>query len=159
MVTECLQRKNHKIVVTNSSQAKSKTSAQLEAHVQAEALDQIIALYDVEHKLLVELNLSFILAIKSMLGIDTEVVVDAEVSGKGSELLINICKKYGSDEYLAGVGGRHYMNEDYQDNIGKNGIKHSFVERNVTAEFPYSSIHYLFEVGLDEVRSIVAGAS
>lgn len=124
-----------------------------------EALDQIIALYDVEHELLVELNLSFILAIKSMLGIDTEVVVDAEVSGKGSELLINICKKYGSDEYLAGVGGRHYMNEDYQDNIGKNGIKHSFVERNVTAEFPYSSIHYLFEVGLDEVRSIVAGAS
>ena len=35
MVTECLQGENHKIVVSNSSQAEPKTSAQLEAHVQA----------------------------------------------------------------------------------------------------------------------------
>ena len=35
MVTECLQRENHKTVVSDSSQAEPKTSAQLEAHVQA----------------------------------------------------------------------------------------------------------------------------
>ena len=119
------------------------------------ALDQIVGLYDVEHEMLADLNVFFIFAIKSMLGIETEVVFDSDVGGKGPELLINICEKYGADEYLSGMGGRHYMDEDYVAAIRKHGIRHDFVERNVTAEFPYSSIHYLLELGLDEAKSIV----
>lgn len=123
------------------------------------ALDQIVSLYDVEYKMLTDLNVSFILAIKSMLGIETELVVDPEVSGKGPELLINICKKYGANEYLSGIGGRNYMDADYVAAIREHGIDHDFVERNVTGEFPYSSIHYLLEFGVDEAKSIVGTLS
>ncbi len=122
-------------------------------------LDQIVGLYDVEYDMLADLNVSFIFAIRSMLGIETEIVVDREVGGKGPELLINICEKYGADEYLSGMGGRHYMDEDYVAAIREYDIHHDFVERNVTAEFPYSSIHYLLELGADEAKSIVARPS
>lgn len=37
---------------------------------------------------------------------------DLNVSGEGTELLINICKRAGADTYLSGFGGADYMDED-----------------------------------------------
>jgi len=125
----------------------------------AALLDQIVGLYETEHDMLVDLNVAFILAIKTLLGIETDVVVDSEVSGKGSKLLINICKKYGVDEYLSGMGGRDYMDETYVNAIQKEGIHHHFVDRNVTGEFPYTSVHYLLTQGLREAVDIIGKAS
>lgn len=122
-------------------------------------LEQLIDLYDSQFKWLADLNIAFIFAIKSLLGIETKVVVDSEVIGHSHELLINICSKYGADEYLSGVGGRNYMGEAYVSAIRKAGISHAFVERNITAEFPYSSIHYLLKHGSHDAAGFIRRAS
>lgn len=64
---------------------------------------------------LAELNEELIRSICQMLGIENTKFIkasDINVSGSGTELLINICKEVGANTYLSGFGGAKYMDED-----------------------------------------------
>lgn len=122
-----------------------------------ELLARLLECYEHPYERLVDLNVKLIMFLKELLGIDTRVVFDEEVSGNKASLLINICKKYNADTYLSGLGGKHYMDEEYETEIKKHNIAHRFVDRNVTAEYPYTSIHYLLTQGLVGARDIVHG--
>lgn len=122
------------------------------AHAQATMLiPQITSLYQKTWDRLVDVNVAAILLIKDLLGIKTAVVVDEQICGVKEMLLSNICKKYGADTYLSGVGVKLYLGDEKVKALEKNGIRHQIVEKNLTALYPYSTIHYLLSHGKDWV--------
>lgn len=60
------------------------------------------SIYNEDGRFLIDLNVSIIKFFWGVLGIKTELVLQSElgVRGKGSELVINICKNLGSETYL-----------------------------------------------------------
>ena len=75
--------------------------------------------YKFEWSNLVELNLEFLKFIMAELGINIPTCLASELncSGKGSELLLNICKKLSATVYLSGVSGKKYLKEgEFKDN-------------------------------------------
>jgi len=61
-----------------------------------------------------QLNIELIELLKEKLGIKTklEIASNYDISGKGDELLLNICKKFNADVYLSGRGGKKYQDEE-----------------------------------------------
>lgn len=61
---------------------------------------------------LCELNIALLQALTSRLGVDTRIAVASEMDplpdGR-DERLIELCMRFGADTYLAGAGGRQYM--------------------------------------------------
>lgn len=122
-----------------------------------EVLEGFLSIYETPHERLVDLNVALIAYIKALLNIGTPTAVDEEVGGHRQELLINVCRKYGADRYLSGFGGKNYMDETYVADIKREGITHDFVDKNITGEYPYSSLHYLLTGGVQEVCKIIHG--
>ena len=122
-------------------------------------LKRLIAIYDQPHVRLAELNIAFINLIKEELEITTPLIVDEEVDGARHEFLIGLCRKYAADTYVSGLGGKAYIDDEYVRTVADCGIAIDYVGRDVTGDFPYSSIHYLLEAGTSRARSIVAGAA
>lgn len=62
---------------------------------------------------LVELNVFIINYLIGELQIHTEIEFesDLQTNSRGTERIIEICKKVGADTYLSGIGGKHYLNE------------------------------------------------
>ena len=63
------------------------------------------------------LNMDLIQLFTKILDIETKIIYASElnVSGNKSDLILNICKKLESDNYLAGPSGRDYLNfEDFK---------------------------------------------
>ncbi len=118
-------------------------------------LPRLSAPYESEWERLVDLNVAFIKLFREALGIRTPLVVDEEISGSQHELLINICKKYQADTYLSGMGARHYMTDKYFSAMAGEGIAHRFVDRNLTAAYPYSTLHYLLAEGPERISEIL----
>lgn len=116
-----------------------------------DSLQKIASLYKNPWERLVDLNVACILLLKEMLEIPTPVVVDEEVGGEKHNLLINICKKYDADTYLSGAGAKEYMTEEYLADLQASGVSHSLVQRNLTAQYPYSTVHYLLAEGTSAV--------
>lgn len=84
-------------------------------------------IYSKERINLVDLNYDFVKFVMDELKIKTKIVIGSEVniSGKKTELLIDICRKTGADTYLSGPGGRNYVDMDM---LKQNEIKHFFQE-------------------------------
>jgi hypothetical protein len=120
-----------------------------------QALGRILDLYRQPFERLVDLNVSLILLLKDLLHIETPVTLDEETQGQKQELIINLSRAYDADAYLSGAGGKEYMTDAYFRDIEKSGITHRFVKRNLTAAFPYTTLHYLFVDGIETVRSIL----
>jgi len=59
---------------------------------------------------LAEINVAIICKIRHLLGIKTELVLDYPTSLKGTERLVDLCKKYEATEYISGISGRNYLN-------------------------------------------------
>lgn len=118
-------------------------------------IPKIISLYKKEWQELVDLNVSVILLLKDILQIKTPVIVDKEVSGIKHRLLIKICKKYKAETYLSGVGVRQYLNETKVKEIETQKITHKIVEKDLTASYPYSTVHYLLSEGRDWVLHVI----
>src|SRR4030042_1702147 len=116
-------------------------------------ISEISKLYDQNWDRLADLNVAFIKLIAAILEIKTPIIIDEKCSGKEHKLLIHLCKKYNADTYLSGVGAKLYMTKDYLDEIETSGIKHKIVDRNLTVEFPYSTVHYLLSEGRDWVNN------
>lgn len=62
-------------------------------------------------KLISELDYYFIKIVLDILGIKKEIVKSSslKVKGRANDLIIGICKKLGCNVYLAGPGGKNYM--------------------------------------------------
>lgn len=120
-----------------------------------EILKELLKIYDEPWERLVDLNFAIISYLKEALAIKTQVILDEEVFGEKHDLLISICKKYKADEYLSGSGAKHYMDEKYFSEIEKNSISHFFVDKNLSALYPYSAIHYLLKNGKEEVLKLI----
>lgn len=77
--------------------------------------------------LLSELNINLIKCLLRFMGISTRVMLASELGaqGKGSDMLLDICRKVGADGYLSGVSGKEYLK---MDDFSKEGIDVSFQE-------------------------------
>jgi len=85
-----------------------------------------------------ELNIAVVRKLADILGIETPVYVASELGqfpDDPDERLIAITKHFGADTYLAGSGGKDYMNLEKYDN---NGIKVLF------QEYTHPVYHQLF---------------
>jgi len=68
-------------------------------------------LYEQKGQCLLELNLATIEALRRILDVSTPLKLSSElgVDGKSTERLVNLCRKLGAGVYLAGAGGKDYM--------------------------------------------------
>ena len=123
--------------------------------VEKEALAKLDEIYHQRWDRLADLNIALIHCIKDILKIETEVIIDEEVEGEKWDLLINTCKKYDGDTYLSGMGGKEYMTEDHYAQLEKAGITLEFVEHDVTSQYPYTSLHYIFTEGVEKISNFV----
>lgn len=67
---------------------------------------------------LAETNTKLITSIAECLSIQTVIVNDDPTNQKSSERLVWICKSFGADRYLAGSGGKSYMDLDMFEKAG-----------------------------------------
>lgn len=120
-------------------------------------LESFLALYEKRWERLVDLNVALIKYIRNLLAIETPLIIDEQVGGNRQQLLINICRKHAADRYLSGLGGKNYMDDEYVSDINRAGITHRFVQKNITGQYPYSSLHYLLSGGADQACEIIHG--
>ncbi len=118
-------------------------------------LDQLIAIYSEPYERLVDFNFALLHFLRDVVGVTTPLVLDEEVTGDKHQLLINICKKYNADTYLSGKGAVSYMTETYFDEMERNNIGHIFVEKNITAAYPYTAVHYLLTQGKETISNLL----
>lgn len=116
----------------------------------------ISSIYQKSWNRLVDLNFTLITAFREILGIKTKVILDEDVYGVKHTLLMNICKKYGGRVYLSGVGAKTYLDKDRLRDIKRSGIDHRFVKKNLTALYPYSTLHYLLTNGKEWVTNVIS---
>lgn len=74
-----------------------------------------------------ELNTFILKEMFDVLGLKPRIIKasDLDVSGKKSELILDICKKVGADEFISGASGRGYMDMAL---FSDNGVKVTFQE-------------------------------
>ncbi len=121
-----------------------------------ELLSQILKIYPREWSRLVDINMAFISLLKNYMGIQTSVVLDEDAAGVKEELIISTCRKYGADEYVSGMGGKNYLTEQHFAKMTRQGIACSFIDKDLSTSYPYTTLHYLLTDGLDKVRSLFA---
>lgn len=115
--------------------------------------------YSKSWEYLAELNIYLMVEISRLIGIETRFVRSSELYADGSktERLVNICKKVGASEYMAGEGAKIYLKEDLFE---KEHVKityrdyHPVKYPQLYGEFiPYLSIvDMLFNCGKDSIK-------
>jgi hypothetical protein len=97
--------------------------------------DSIKKVYcDTKWERLLDLNVSLINCLKEILGIKTKLLIasDLGVSGKSTELIIEICKKINGTTYVSGPFGKDYLVED------------RFAEENISLKY-HSFTHPMYK--------------
>lgn len=88
---------------------------------------------------LVDLNIEIIRYLMYQFEIKTPIVIasemDLELTGDGSNKVLQICKYFQADEYISGVGGKNYLREEEFE-----GIK---IKYNNYHGYPYSALDLL----------------
>lgn len=79
-------------------------------------------IYKKDWEKLLSLNLCLLKFIIKELDIDKKIILCSEIDaqGKGTDLILDICKKVNGVVYLSGYGGRKYIDKD---RLEKNGIR------------------------------------
>lgn len=108
-------------------------------------------------------NMAFIRTINGFLEIDTPIIdsSDLKSEGKASSLLINICKELNCDHYLAGPGGKDYMDLELFEKEGISIIWQGFHSIEYPQTYPQagfvenlSMLDAVFNLGKDARRII-----
>jgi hypothetical protein len=111
-----------------------------------------------EEESLAAKNITFIKELLELLQIDTELVLSSELnpSSNSNEMLIEIIKHFGGNEYLSGDGADGYQNEDLYKSEGlvlstQNFKQPSYAQFN-SSEFlgGLSMLDMLFNIGANE---------
>lgn len=126
----------------------------------------IVQVTDKGYDKLSELNCDLIMRFLEYFGYKGEVIKASQinVSGRGSDLVLDICRKLGASKYISGPGGKAYMKlEDF----GRGGVAVEFQDyKNV--EYPQlfaeqgfigdlSVVDLLFNMGKESLRVIEMG--
>ena len=85
-----------------------------------EHLDFLTEILSEKFEKLIDLNMSIIQYLKKHLMIETTLILlsDLGIKGRGNELLIEICHKVGSSEYLAQSCAKKYLDQELFSNAG-----------------------------------------
>ena len=83
-------------------------------------IKEIEEIYQYDWEYLSELNKAFLELILKWMNIKTKIILSSNLksSGKGSELILNICKELGATKYISGMGGRNYLELDSFESEG-----------------------------------------
>ena len=102
----------------------------------------IEAIINQKHSHLAKLNFDIINFFRKVLGINNKIIWASElgVTGKSSELLVNICQKLNADKYLSGPDGANYMDLNL---FAKAGVTVSFHQFTPPV---YNSKNYLPDI-------------
>ena len=97
-----------------------------------EEIEFIQEIYEHNWGKLADFNIEFITECCKFLKIDTKLIKSSDLNCKGTkgDLVLDICKKFDTTEYLSGVAGKDYL-EDYRSTFEKNNIKinyHDYVD-------------------------------
>jgi hypothetical protein len=98
--------------------------------------DYIQPIIEREFESLVDLNIKIIETVcNNYFKIDTKIVrqTDLGASGKGSKLILDICKNLGIKKYLSGPGAKNYIDEN---EFEENGIEIDYMDNETPAEYP-----------------------
>jgi hypothetical protein len=90
-------------------------------------LDSIYLEISKDWEKLSDLNCSFIKLLLNHLGIKTRLFMASDINtyGKGSDLILDICKYFEADTYLSGISGTNYLN---LNDFHRSGINVEFQE-------------------------------
>ena len=93
-----------------------------------------------DHEKLIDINMASIFAVKEKLKIKTEIIYASELNllGSKTDLLINICKELGINNYISGQGGKNYLDLEAFKIQEIDGVFPEFKIDNY-----YSSVQYL----------------
>lgn len=84
---------------------------------------------------------------------------ELNVAGKGSDLILNICKELGAKEYLSGPGGKNYLNKKpFVDS----GINISYMRNNLPNHYPqqFQKIGFLNDLSsLDFILNVPSNSN
>jgi hypothetical protein len=97
---------------------------------------------------LCRLNTEFIIKIKEMLGLKTEIVFSSSlnVDGRKSEKVYNLCKKLNASTYLSAAGSKEYIDKEgiFSKNnfkvIYQNYIPQIYPQKGIDGFIPYMSV-------------------
>lgn len=115
-------------------------------------LTQLLQVYDTPWQRLVDINMRLLGLLKAALAIKTPVVLDEDVGGRKQHLIINICQKYKASHYLSGLGGKLYMTPAFMADLRTHHIKTTYINRDFTRPYPYSTLHYVLQEGRKTVQ-------
>jgi len=110
----------------------------------------IIDKYYTTGQSLLNINMQWIYSVANLLAIDTKKIkFDFPTNKKGTERIVEICKKYGADEYLTNPDAtKAYLDKKL---LNDNGIKLvPFVSKNRKHPFELFS-----EIGVEQTRSLL----
>lgn len=87
-----------------------------------EVWSQIEDYFSESHETVCDYCISSIRLIKTLLHIETRIVIQREIDSSGdlkkNDLVLDICKKMSASEYISGNGARKYNDEDSFNNAG-----------------------------------------
>lgn len=120
--------KDIKIENTTNWRAKHKKSIQINYSKTSYFKDfwpSLEQIYEKNYDLLIDIDMEIIKLLMKELQIKTKTIFSSElgISDKGSDRILNICKKLGADVYLSGILGSDYLN---LKNFEENNIKVQF---------------------------------
>jgi len=105
-----------RVRIDNASDWQKKSQATLtQNYARAKALSEAAVFFDElfrrRWELLVDINLHTTRWLAKNLKVETETKLSSElkIPGQSTEKLVNLCRALGADTYLAGAGGRDYM--------------------------------------------------
>ena len=81
--------------------------------------DELHEIYGKKWDRLIDLNLKLIETVRNWLGIKTRLKFASELPEttlKGTELILSHCRELKADEYLSGMGGKNYLEQEQFDN-------------------------------------------
>jgi hypothetical protein len=118
-----------------------------------------------EWTMLADLNITIIKKMAALLGIERPFYRASElgIAGNSSQLLADLTKAIGGDNYLSGPMGRDYLEYSYFDNLGLrvefNDFSHPEYPQKGSSEFvPYlAAIDLLFNCGPHSLEVIASG--
>jgi len=130
----------------------------------ADYYDVFCEMYSKEWKYLIDVDLTLIRELRSILGIESRMEFSSDLCIDGDKVhrMVNICLELGADELLEGSAGRNYLTGEGERAFAQNGIKLTYhdyqhpVYGQLYGEFvPYLSvIDLLFNCGKDSLDII-----
>lgn len=91
--------------------------------------------FSIKWNSLSEMNINLSSLMMNWLGVDTPIIRSSEMNstGKGSDLILNLCIEAGAKEYISGIGGKDYLDLNM---FKKQGISIDYQPPKLPDQYP-----------------------